>query len=361
MERELSLEEKKDLLNVLEAMNDMDIVTLDDEGSIEELLARLETKREKLPQFHSELIERMKSGKYEVVDVIKQGKYGFEDEKGRFFFTPVKLIHYAKTLIYSFPFKLGRFAVPYNYPALSLRQRMAVLDLKDPRDFVDKIRKIIDEETKNQDKLPLIEGYPNESYAISTFTFMLKDVERFLDTYSTRVIKLKSDRELYPISLQLSDHTRLYRTYPDLYFFPTGLLGFLSFTVVQDAPLLVASLLSWPRMLAYHQILSKNTWERLVEGKNVLIHYPENRKDEEIESDFRPVSLPRPITYTQLAHFYNKDLPDYELEGQPLAKWKEEGDPIYTEAIKTFAYIEWQLKEWKAISFPSEIILRKYL
>ena len=313
---------------------------------------------DKYPTFHAGLYRALKEGKYKLVDVHGLVDLGFVDREGTVYYTMVEVIPFERRLAYTFEYEGINFALFHPVAALSLDERMAVEGVTDPDEYLRKLQELEISDVH-------IEGYRNEVYELFIPVVAFKNLDTLLTRYAHEVDLGPKAKDVgimrsYRVPISSADYRNLPRTLPSPYFRYNSTLAFLNFMTVKGTLFIYALAYSWGRLQALHEFLSRFLHPS---SRNAYVFYPpEEYRGEEYEPGpiFRPEGVPKPSNYTEIARFYNR-LMEYELDGKPLSQIKEEDPTLYANLIRTFAYIEAQLKNLRATAFPYETIAGRYL
>ncbi len=314
----------------------------------------VETDTRGYPSRYQEVLSSFKGGHYEMLDIDGvEPPFKITGNGKRYYSLDHDIVPFEKRLAYVFEYRGYRFAVFHPAVARSLSERLAVDGVSDPEQYTSRLREVI----KNAPPVQ-VEGYAEETFFLVVPLEIIKNFDKFLEKFAHRY---RSEGPIdYVITMERADYTTLPRYFPSLEFVYSYFFSLLSVTSVEDMLFVYFAATSWARVEALYGFLRNH----LPKGASKLILFSPPDKytaGERFVPFGRPDPIPRPLRYAEVAHFYNKDLKDYEWEGYPLGVWKEKDEKVYREAIRTFAYVEEQLKKWKATSFPSDIILRKYL
>ncbi|NPA80916.1 MAG: hypothetical protein GXO29_07720 [Thermotogae bacterium] len=336
------------------------LVDLGADGFTDSLETLMSINPESYPSFHARVLEAVKRGEYRVVDVAESEGIVFKDTEGNTYYALVNLVPYERKLIYTFEVDSQKFALVHPLSALSLRERLSVMDITDPEDYERRLK----EAGGGEDSLH-VEGYSYDIYTLLVPLVAFKNPEYFFEKY-TRKLRRSIDslrnlgmRDIRVITLSRSEHRNLPRHLPSLDFLSSEVLAFTGITYIKGYPFASFFALSWARAAATYEMLKGHT-QNLDEIH--IFQGPETEGEERSAGRFhRPESVPKPVPYREIARFYNAELLDYEYDGKPLGRWKEEDPTLYGEAIKTFAHVEAQLKRWKSVAFPHTTIVGRYL
>jgi len=319
-------ENQRKMLDVFQALRDMELPTT---TGITKYLNEL--RGETYPTFHNRVLESVKNGKIEILEIYEYYKdLGFRDIKGERYWTIYELTPLEKRPFFTFEFDGMKIALPSHLVARSLDERLAVLDAIEEMDFYEKLKTV-----KNPNVS--VEGYTIKDYTLLVPLSAMKSFDSFLQ--KTHKINLKDGSTGYVLYVSDSDHRVLPRTLPSPKFSFSDILGIYVVTIIEGNYFLTSYSQSWARVEVNYQNLIK--W--VVSEKYIIYR----REDGEVKVS----------NYNEIADFYSR-IDEYEVEGKALGRWKEEDGRFYVEVLKTFAFVEAQLSRWRGVSFPYKNLLR---
>ncbi len=315
---------QKRTLEVFQALRDMELPTTTE---ITKYLD--EVKGENYPTFHNRVLESAKMGRIEILEIYEYYKdLGFKDIKGERYWTIYDFTPLEKRPFFIFDFENLKIALPSHLVARSLDERLMVLDAKDERDFYEKLKTV-----KNPNIS--VEGYTMKDYTLVVPISAIRSFDVFLQ--KTKKITLRDGTTGYILYLSDSDHKVFPRTLPSPRFSFFETLAIYTVALVEGKYFLTSYSQSWARAEVNYQNMRK--W---VVSENLIYRKEENEKG---------------LNYTEISEFYLK-IHEYEIDGKPLGRWKEDDKRFYLEVIKAFAFIEAQLSKWRAVSYPYKNLLK---
>ncbi|MEO0149895.1 MAG: SEC-C domain-containing protein [candidate division WOR-3 bacterium] len=328
----------KKSVEVIQEIRDMNLpLTTEIKGELENF------KVDPYPTYHQTVFERLKTGKIEIVEIYEYYRdMGFADIDGRRFWSPL----YEYTPLEKRPFFVFNFdgldiALPSAFVARSVEERLATMDATDEESFLEGLKKAKNERVS-------VEGYGIKDYTLLVPLVAVENLKKLL--HKTQTIRFNDGSIGYFLYMTDSDHRNFKRALPSPKFSYIEVAGVYSIISIENTHFLTVYSHTWPRSdLMYQNIKDK------VASEDVLFF---KYSDKEIGRFSKPDEEPKPKTYKEIADFYS-NIEEYEYDGKPLGRLKEEDKRVYNEILKTFAFIEAQLSRWKAPAFPYKSILKK--
>ncbi len=344
------------VMRVFSALIDMGI-----EGYIRDLKKLDKIDPSKYPTLHGRVYDSLQKGEYRILDIYESPLDGaLKDSEGNPYYTLVKPVPFERRLAYIFTYEDRNFALFHHHVARSLDERLAVEGVTDPQTYEEKLHGV---------NLPNvhIEGYRKEGYELVIPFHAFKRLDTLLNEYVVEVEPSPKMREIgvtrsYYVPIHMANFRNLPRHLPTPSFFYTNAMALLNVTHTKSSVFIYAVAYSWSRLLALHDFIKQFIYPGI---KKFFAFIPPKEYKDQYGKDTimeikRPEGVPKPIKYTDLARFYNS-LMEYEYEGKPLGQIKEEDHTLYANIVRTFAYVEAKLKEWRATTFPYETIAGRYL
>lgn len=295
------------------------------------------------PTFHKTIFEKLRTGNIKIIEIYEYYRdVGFVDTSGKRFWSPF----YEYTPLEKRPFFVFNFdgldiALPSALVARNVEERLATMDATDEESFLEGLKGAKNEKIS-------IEGYSIKDYILLVPLVAVENLKQLL--HKTQTVRFKDGSIGYFLYMQDSEHRNFKRALPSPRFSYIEVAGIYSINSVENTQFLMAYSYTWPRSeVMYQNIKGKVASEDVIFFKH---------SDKEIGKFSRPDEEPKPRTYKEIAEFYSK-IDEYEYDGKPLGKLKEEDEKIYNEVLKTFAFVEAQLSKWKAPAFPYKSILKK--
>ena len=315
----------------------------------------------KYPTLHARLYDALQKGEYRVMDIYESTEDGtVMDGEGNRYYVLVRPVPFERRLAYTFTYEDRRFALFHPEIARSLDERLAVEGTTDPTSYEERLREVQPSDVH-------IEGYRKEYYELAIPAAAFKRTDTLLKEYSVEVDLTPKMKELgvvksYYVPIPGADIKNFPRFLPSPSFSYSAILAMLNLMYARGGLFIYAIAYSWGRLLAFYDFIKQFVHPGLKSFYAFIPpeEYKEQYGEGALSEIRRPEGVPKPVKYVELARFYNT-LMRYEYEGKPLGQIKEEDPTLYAHIVRTFAYVEAQLKRWRATAFPYETIVGRYL